>query len=133
MKRIVSFFLALLLLMFASGATFAALNPTMLTYLALELERSSNEDMIIFADYSESKDAFTVTAQIPSMSSSEWKEIADSLKTIARAAFIDMSASILDALVEIGNYDTNVYTFLELSDGRIIDFTIKGEYYNVVD
>lgn len=133
MKRIVSFFLALLLLMFASGATFAALNPTMLTYLALELERSSNEDMIIFADYSESKDAFTVTAQIPSMSSSEWKEIADSLKTIARAAFIDMSASILDALVEIGSYDTKVYTFLELSDGRIIDFTIKGEYYNVVD
>lgn len=133
MKRIVSFFLSLLLLLFTSGASFAALNPTMLTYLALELERSSNEDMIIFADYSESKDAFTVTAQIPSMSSSEWKEIADSLKTIARAAFIDMSASILDALVEIGNYDTNVYTFLELSDGRIIDFTIKGEYYNVVD
>ena len=133
MKRIISLLLVVLLLAFASGSCLAALSPEILSYLALNLELSSTDDMIIFANYSESKDVFTLTAQIPTTSSSDWDEIRDSLKSVVRMAFEELTASVVNTLKEQGNYSTTVYTFLELSDGRVIDFAIGGDHYSVVD
>ena len=133
MKRICVLALVFVMLVFASGSCFAALDPAVLSLLASSLELNSNDDMVILANYSEEYDIFAVTAQIPYCETDSWEATEDYLKPIIYSAFIEMSESVNNTLDENGNYSTNVYTFLELSDGRILSFTQNGEHFQFVD